>query len=523
MTSEGAEPHLPPGPRPTQVRRGRRGKEGESPNRKVDYRRLRNPFKPQTVFSDDRIAAIHQTALRVLEELGMRVLLPEARQRFREFGALVDEDAMTVRIGRDIVEAAVASAPRAFEVRGAVTERDVPLELGVLAFQVGAGSPNATDIVRGRRPSTLGDFEDLVRISQHYDALQMLSMGVEAQDVPTHLRHYGVLRAELTLSDKVPYAFARSTRQTRDCHEMIRIMRGLTEDEFRAAPYCMTVINTNSPRQLDIPMAQGIIDFAWAGQPSIVTPFCLMGAMAPVTVAGALTLSHAEALAGIALSQIVRPGAPVCYGAFASNVDMKSGAPAFGTPEEVKANLGAGQLARLVGLPWRCAAGCAANVNDAQAAHETEMSAWGSVLAGATIIKHAAGWLEGGLTVSFEKLITDLEMVQTFAELCRPTPADDDDIAFDALGEVQPGGHFFAAAHTMKRYQTAFYEPIVADWSNFGTWTERGARDATRRAHDVWTRIVAEFRPPPVDPARVEELDAFIAARTKAGGAPPVS
>jgi trimethylamine---corrinoid protein Co-methyltransferase len=508
---------------PAASRRGRRARDAAAPARSVDYHRLRNPFAPQSIFSEDRVEAIHQTALRVLEELGMKVLLPDARRRFKQAGALVDEDAMMVRIGRDIVEASIAAAPRAFVVRGGALERDVSIELGALTFQAGAGSPNVTDIVRGRRPSTLRDFEDLVRITQHYDVLQMLSLGTEAQDIQTHLRHYAVMRAQLTLSDKVPYAFARSTAQARDCHEMIRIARGVGRDSLFAEPWCMTVINTNSPRQLDIPMAQGIIDFAEAGQPTVITPFCLMGAMAPVTIAGALTLSHAEALAGLALSQIARPGAPVCYGAFASNVDMKSGAPAFGTPEEVKANLGAGQLARRVGLPWRCAAGCAANVNDAQAAHETEMSAWGAVLAGATLVKHAAGWLEGGLTVSFDKLITDLEMVQTFAELCLETPADDAAIAFDALAEVQPGGHFFGAAHTMTRYQTAFYPPIVSDWSNFGTWTERGARDATARAHDVWTAIVNEPCRPSIDAARIEELDAFIARRTEAGGAPPVS
>ena len=504
-------------------RRGRRSREAAAPRRRVDYHRLRNPFAPQGVFSEDRVEAIHLTALRVLEELGMKVLLPKARRLFEHAGAIVDEDAMMVRIGRDIVAAALASAPRAFMVRGGARERDVPIELGALTFQAGAGAPNVTDIVRGRRPSTLCDFEDLVRITQHYDVLQMLSLGTEAQDIPIHLRHYAVMRAQLTLSDKVPYAFARSTAQARDCHEMIRIARGVGPDALAAEAWCMTVINTNSPRQLDIPMAQGIIDFAEAGQPTVITPFCLMGAMAPVTVAGALTLSHAEALAGLALSQIARPGAPVCYGAFASNVDMKSGAPAFGTPEEVKANLGAGQLARRIGLPWRCAAGCAANVNDAQAAHETEMSAWGSVLAGATLVKHAAGWLEGGLTVSFDKVITDLEMVQIFAELCLATPADEAAIAFDALAEVQPGGHFFGAAHTMSRYQTAFYEPLVADWANFGTWTERGARDATTRAHAIWKAIVDEPRPPMIDEARIEELDAFIARRTEAGGAPPVS
>jgi trimethylamine--corrinoid protein Co-methyltransferase len=240
-------------------------------------------------------------------------------------------------------------------------------------------------------------------------------------------------------------------------------------------------------------------------------------------VAGALVLSHAEALAAIALAQLARPGAPVLYGAFASNVDMKSGAPAFGTPEQIKASLGAGQLARRIGLPWRCAAGCAANLNDAQAAQETVMSAWGSVLAGTTVILHSAGWLEGGLTVGFEKLITDLEAMQVFAELCAATPADDAALAWDALAEVQPGGHFFGCAHTMERYRTAFYPPLVADWSNFGTWSERGAKDTTERANALWKRLLAEppaFAP---DPGRLEALDAFIARRTAEGGAPPES
>jgi trimethylamine--corrinoid protein Co-methyltransferase len=247
--------------------------------------------------------------------------------------------------------------------------------------------------------------------------------------------------------------------------------------------------------------------------------------MAPITVAGALTLSHAEALAAITLTQLARPGAPVTYGTFTSNVDMKSGAPAFGTPEQVKATLGAGQLARHLGLPWRCAAGSAANVNDVQAAHETEISAWGCLSAGATVMIHAAGWLEGGLTVSYEKLITDMEMVQVMAELCADTPADAAEIAMDALAEVGPGGHFFGAAHTMERYQTAFYEPLVADWSNFGTWTDHGATDANHRATAIWQTIVAEFQPPAsaVAPDRVGALQDFIARRTAEGGAPPES
>jgi len=504
-------------------RRGRRV--GPTPDavRAVNYRNLRNPFPPVAVFSEDRVAAIHETALRVLEELGIKILLPEARARFRVAGARVDDATEMVHIGRDIVDAAIASAPRAITLRGGVPERNVELRLGTLAIQAGAGAPHATDLVRGRRPGSLADFEELVRLAQAYDVIHMLSPLVEAQDIPVHLRHLSYTRVQLVRSDKVPFIYARGKGQVADAFEMVRLARGLRADAFADEVHCYTIINTNSPRQIDIPMAQGLIDFAAAGQLSIVTPFCLMGAMAPVSIAGALTLSHAEALAGIALTQITQPGAPVCYGAFISNVDMRSGAPAFGTPEEVKAALGAGQLARLLGLPWRSAAGCAANTADAQAAHETQMSAWGAVLAGCTVLVHAAGWIEGGLSMSYEKLITDLEVMQIFAELCSPTPAEDADIAFDALAEVAPGGHFFAATHTMERYRTAFYEPLVAEWSNFGTWTERGGKDASQRATEIWQRRLAVAEAPFLDAARTEELDSFIARRTAEGGAPAVS
>jgi trimethylamine--corrinoid protein Co-methyltransferase len=332
-----------------------------------------------------------------------------------------------------------------------------------------------------------------------------------------------MMRSQLTLSDKIPFVYARGTPQVTDSFEMVRLARGLSEEAFRSGAHCYTVINTNSPRQLDIPMAQGIIDFAAAGQILIITPFCLAGAMAPITVAGALTLQHAEALAGIVLAQITRPGAPVVYGSFSSNVDMKSGAPAFGTPEHFKATLGSGQLARFLDLPWRAGGGSAANAPDAQAAHENQMSLWGSVLGGATVLIHAAGWMEGGLCFSFEKLITDLEALQTIAELCVATPADPDEIGFDAIAEVNPGGHFFATKQTMARYRTAFYEPLVADLSNFGNWTEAGSKTATERAQGIWRKLLAEFQPPAAGEAAGALLAEFIARRTSEGGAAPVS
>ena len=510
----------------SQTRRERRHRSGDdraSIVRRTDYRNLKNTFLPQPVFSDDEVAAIHETALRVLEELGMKVLLPDARRIFREAGAIVDEDTLMVRIGREIVESALATAPRSIKARTGNADRDLTFELGNMMFLAGAGAPNVTDLDHGRRAGSLRDFDALTKIVQSFDVLHLQGPYVEAQDIDVKYRHYAVTRTQLTLSDKFPFVYARGTPQSEDAFEMIRLARGLSFDEFDGGAHCYTVINTNSPRQLDIPMAQGIIDFAKAGQVSVITPFCLAGAMAPITVAGALTLQHAEAMAGIALAQMVRPGAPVIYGSFSSNVDMKSGAPAFGTPEHVKATLGAGQLARLTGLPWRSGGGSASNISDAQAAHETQFALWGSVLAGATLCIHAAGWMEGGLSVSYEKLITDIEALQTVAELFQPTPGDASAIGYDAIAEVQPGGHFFAAAHTMSRYRTAFYQPLVADLSNFGNWTESGSKTATERANGVWKRVLDDYKPIERAGDIGEAIDGFISKRMSEGGAEAVS
>ncbi len=504
-------------------RRGRQARETSAPAREVNYRNLRNPFPPMKLYSDDAIEAMHEAALTTLEDLGMKILLPEARRIFREGGAKVDDSLEMVWIGREIVAAALETAPRSIMCRAARRDRDVLLEPGTLVFQPGAGAPHATDLERGRRPGTGQDFQELVKLTQHFDVLQMMPPLIEPQDVPMNVRHYFTMDSQLTMSDKLPFIFSRGTPQVIESFEILRDFRGLSDDEFAAEIHCYTIINTNSPRQIDIPMAQGLIDFAHHGQLSIVTPFTLMGAMAPVTVEAAMTLSHAEALAAITLTQLVRPGAPVCYGTFTSNVDMKSGAPAFGTPEHFRASLVAGQLARLVDLPWRCASGSAANINDSQAANETQFALWGCLMAGATVVIHAAGWLEGGLTVSYEKLVTDMEVLQMVAELCSETPPDNPQVNLDALAEVAPGGHFFAAAHTMARYQTEFYEPLVADWANFGTWTDSGAQTASQRATGIWKDIVGRDAELGHDAARIGALQDFIAARSAAGGAFPES
>jgi trimethylamine--corrinoid protein Co-methyltransferase len=492
-------------------------------DRSRSYRHLTNPFEPLKVFSDDEVASIHEAALLVLENNGMRVLSEPARRRYAAGGATVDEATMMVRFDRGLVAQALATVPRGFTVHGRTPDRNQPISGKHVVFAPTSGPPNIMDLKRGRRAGTFEDFTNILKLCQSFEVIHTLGGCVEPQDVPIHVRHLETTRAMLTLTDKIPFVYARGTGQNLDNFEMIRLAYGLTQEQFEAHPHTLCVINTNSPLQLDIPMAEGIIDYAAAGQVTIITPFTLAGAMAPVTVAGALTLAHAEALAGLVLAQITRPGAPVIYGSFTSNVDMKSGSPAFGTPEYVKSSLGAGQLARHVGLPWRSSNATASNTPDAQSAYESQMSLWGALMGGCNFMLHAAGWLESGLTTSYEKFILDIEMLQMFAETFQPVGATPADLALEAISEVGPSGHFFGCAHTMERYRTAFYAPLVSDWRNFGQWTDAGAHTATERAADIWQQTVASFVAPVHDPGVNESIDAFVERRKAEGGAPPVS
>jgi trimethylamine--corrinoid protein Co-methyltransferase len=451
------------------------------------------------------------------------VLLPEAREILRAAGASVDDESELVRFEPELVEQATATAPSSVDLIGRSPERTVTLGGRRLATVPVSSPPAVSDLDGGKRVGTLSDFRDLVRLTQHFDVLHVCGPCVEPQDVDLPFRHLQSGLAYLTLTDKAPFLYARGRGQVADGFELVRIGHGVDAETFASSPRCYTVINSNSPRQLDLPMCMGLIDFAAAGQLSVITPFTLAGAMAPITLAGALTLQHAEALAGITLTQAVRPGAPVVYGAFTSNVDMKSGAPAFGTPEYVKAALAGGQLARRVGLPYRSSAPNASNAVDGQAMYETMLSLFGAVLGGCNLLIHAAGWLEGGLTASKEKFVLDVEVLQMLAEAFQPLVVDDDEIGLGAIGETPPGGHFFGGDHTLQRYRTAFYEPLVSDWSNFGQWTEAGSRDATQRANEAWKRALADYEQPPLDDAIAAELEEFVARRTAEGGAPPES
>jgi trimethylamine---corrinoid protein Co-methyltransferase len=492
-------------------------------DRTSSYRHLRNPFTPMKVFSDDQVAAMHEAALSMLENQGMKVLSADARVRYAKAGAAVDESMQMVRLDRGMVAAALATTPREVTLHAVDPGRHVPLFDGAVAFAPTSGPPNIMDTARGRRAGTFEDFCNLVKLCQSFEVIHVLGGATEPQDLPVQFRHLHVTRAQLMLCDKIPFIFSRGHGQVADNFELIRLAHGISAEEFRSRPYVYTIINTNSPLQLDVPMADGIVDFAEAGQVLIITPFTLAGAMAPVTVAGALTLAHAEALAGLTLAQIVRPGAPIVYGSFTSNVDMKSGSPAFGTPEYVKAAFGAGQMARFLGLPWRSSNATASNTPDAQSAYESQMSLWGALFGGCNFVLHAAGWLESGLTTSYEKFILDIEMLQMFAEVFQPVGAAASDIALDAVSEVGPGGHFFGCAHTMERYRSAFYAPLVSDWRNFGSWADDGGKTATERASGIWRDTLARYVAPKRDPAVVGALDAYVAKRTEEGGAPPIT
>lgn len=453
----------------------------------------------------------------------MKVLLPEARQIYAAAGATVghDGDDEMVRIPAEVVDEAVALAPSVVRLGAPDPAKAISIGADHVNFMPVGGPPFISDLDRGRRPGTLDDYETFMKLFQGFDVLHANMPFVEAQDIPVDIRHLHITRSQLTLTDKPAFLFTRGRQRVQDIFEMLRIRHGLDVDEFVDTPLVWANINTNSPRQLDVPMALGIIDMARGGQVCGMTPFTLAGAMAPVSLAGALLLQHAEALAAITLAQLTRAGAPVIYGGFTSNVDLRSGSPAFGTPEAVQGAIATGQLARLIDVPWRSSGSSASPTEDAQGAWETMFNLQGAIRGGANFIMHSAGWQEGGLVASFEKLILDVEILHTIVESWQPIDTSDAELAFDAIAGVEPGGHFFGEQHTLERFETAFYDPIVATRASFEQWVEEGELDARTRANAVWKQRVTEYEQPPIDDAIVAELDEFVARRTAEGGAPP--
>ncbi len=480
------------------------------------WRAVTNPFDPVRVLSDDQIEHIHLSSLRLLAGTGMRVLHADARAVLAAAGCEVDD--IVVRFDPDLIIEVVARAPSAFTLRARNPARDLVIGGRSVVFGSIGGPAFASDVERGRRPGTHAEQTEYLSLIQQLGVLHHEGGGpFEAMDLPPETRHLDLCHSLIRHLDKNWQGILLGRDRAADCIDMIAIALGTDRDGLEREPALLGIANTNTPLTLDVPMAEGISEFAGAGQAVCITPFTLAGAMAPITLAGALVLQNAEMLAGATLVQLVRPGTPTIYGSFTSNVDMRSGSPAFGTPEYTKAAQASGQLARRYGLPFRSSNTTASNTVDAQATYESAMSLWGAVMGGANLVNHAAGWLEGGLTASYEKLIIDAELLQMMAAYLEPIVVDEATLALDAIAEVGPGGHFFGSPHTMERYESAFYTPLVSDWRNFESWTEAGSVDATERAHRIWRRLLADYERPPLDSAVDEALTEFVAKRKEQG------
>ena len=471
------------------------------------------------MLSDEQIEAIHAASLTVLRDTGMDFLHPEAIAILRAGGANVSDDGVRVRFDPALIEDLITTIPPGFEMHARNPGRNVTIGGRHVNFLSVGSAPNSSSLDVGRRSGNFADFTALVKLTQFFNVVSLhAGYPVEPVDIDPSIRHLVALAEIVRQSDKIFHAYSLGSQRIRDALEIVRIARGVSMEQLGAEPSMHTIINTSSPLRLDGPMIEGMIEMLRHGQVAVITPFTLSGAMAPATIAGALVQQNAEALAGLAFSQLVEPGSKVMYGGFTSNVDMRSGSPAFGTPEYTRAAMAGGQLARRYGVPYRSSSATAANAVDAQAAYEAEMSLWGAVMGGANFVMHGAGWMEGGLVASFEKFVIDVEILQMMSEFLQPLPFTDADLGVEAIADVGPGGHFFGTQHTLDRYERAFYPPIVSDWQNFEAWQLGGARDATVRANAIWKRALEEFEAPELPADREAELADFVARRIAEGG-----
>lgn len=480
-----------------------------------------NPDRPTEPLDADGVQRVHKTAMRILRDIGIEFLNPEAVEILRKAGCIVN--GTNVRMDEAFVMEMVGHAPETFTITPRNPAREIIMGGKHMVFVNVSSPPNAWDMERGKRSGDFETFKEFMKLTQYFNCIHVAGgYPVEPIDIHASVRHLDCLYEKLTLTDKVVHAYSLGAERVEDVMEMVRIAGGLTEEEFQARPRMYTNINSVSPLKHDFPMLDGAMRMARRGQPVVVTPFTLAGAMAPVTMSGAVALSIAEALAAVALLQYINPGCPVAIGTFTSNVDMKSGAPAFGTPEYMRATQMTGQLVRFYGVPMRASGVCAANVPDGQAMWETSNSLWSAVQSGTNMVYHAAGWLEGGLIASPEKFIMDcevLQMIQRYFEEATFATTEDD-LAFDAIKEVGPGGHYFGVQHTQDRYQNAFYAPICSDWRNYEAWSLDGAMWTQERAHRIYKQILAEYEAPEMNGDHQEALRQFVAKRKQEGGAP---
>jgi trimethylamine--corrinoid protein Co-methyltransferase len=483
------------------------------------WRQSNRHFQPVDLVSEEHLEMIHETSLRILSEIGIDFLHPEARRLLAQAGATVDPDSHRVRFDPGFIEEKISTAPSEFTIYARNPERNLHMGGDSVAFTAVASPPNVSDEISGRRTGNHKDFRNLVKLGQTLNTVHLWGgYPVEPTDLHPSIRHLETLFDMLTLSDRVIHAYSLGAQRNIDAVEMIKIARQVDDSSLLEEPSLISVVNASSPLRYDAPMLEGIMEFSSRNQVIVITPFTLAGAMAPVTVAGAMAQHNAEALAGIAFTQVVNPGAPVIYGGFTSNVDMQSGAPAFGTPEFMQTALITGQLTRRYRVPYRSSGVNAANALDAQAAYESVFSLWGAIMGGAHVVFHAAGWMEGGLRASFEKMILDADLLGMVQRFLEPIDFSEGGLAFDAVKDVGPGGHFFGTPHTLERFRDAFYAPMISDWRNFESWEESGRPEAREKMVELVKLFLDSYEEPPIDPDIRARLVEFKERRISEGG-----
>jgi len=480
------------------------------------FRQLRTSWPPLAVLSPEELERIHEASMRILESTGIELLDTEALDIFARAGAKVDQETRRVKIDRRLLMDAVSKAPASFTLHARNPAKSVVIGGDYLVFSPVGGQAYSTNLDRGRRPGTLADLEELIKLCHCFNVLHHGSDTiVEPTDLPANTRHLDATFATLRLTDKTVMGPSRGRVASNDSIQLASLAFGGLE-AIRQKPVILGVINVNSPLRYDDWMLGGLIAYARAGQVNIITPFIAAGAMGPITMAGAIAQQNAEALVGVALTQLVNPGVPTIYGNFTVDAHMRSGSPSFGTPEAAWAALAAGQLARHYKLPCRGNGSLSSsNVPDAQAAYETMMSLWSAILAHTNFIYQGAGWVEGGLTTSYEKLIIDVEMLAMMEALLGGQPVNDDSLALPFIDQVGPGGHHFDTEHTLARYSTAFYNPLISSRLQYGNWVEGGSLDAAQRAHLKWKEVLRNYEEPKLDPGVEEAIQEFIGRRKR--------
>lgn len=478
----------------------------------MPFQQVKSPVEPFDWVSAEKIEKLHEASLWILENVGMAFMDEEALDLWEKAGAKVDRSEERVWIGRDMLLELVGKAPSQFTWHARNPQYNFLLGGNNIAFNPNSGMPYVMDMEKGRRPGTLADFEKFVKLA-HIVPFFHLTGGpfCEPQDIPPSLRHLERMRTIITTSD----------RAFRD----VGHGRVIPEDEIAMAKIAFggklpsvchgATINITSPLRLDDRMIGGMLTYAKYNQVTWCTPFIMAGATSPVTMASALAQQNAEALGAIALIQLAYPGAPVIYGGFAQNVDMRSGSPAFGGPEGAWGILVGAQMARRYGLPYRSSGSLTnAKIPDAQAAYESQWTMWPAILAHTNLMLHSVGWLEAGLVASFEKFVIDAEALAMFIHFLNDFVIDDQSLALDSIAEVGIGGHHFGTSFTQERYETAFYEPVVSNRQGYEPWVASGSEDTVQRANKLYKQLLNEYEQPPIDPAIVEELDDYVARRT---------